>query len=274
MPAAQDLRRLRPAVHLAKEMGAVLGAGALLQRPLSQRPHGEAMNPLTRAEVREIDRRAIEDFGLPGIVLMENAGRNAATLLHERAPAARIAIVCGKGNNAGDGFVIARHLHTLGHEVRLVLACDPADYRGDAAINWHVVETMGLPAQTLATASRDRWERALAGADWIVDALLGTGAIGPPRGPIATAIEAVNAVAAREHAGVFAVDLPSGLDCDTGTAAGACIRANLTGTFVARKVGFDRPGAAEWLGEVQVLDIGAPAVISAGGPGTSSPGRP
>jgi NAD(P)H-hydrate epimerase len=239
-------------------MGTLLGAGALLQRPVSWSPEGDIMKALTRAEVHDVDRRAIEEFGLPGIVLMENAGRNAALLLHERAPAARVVIVCGKGNNAGDGFVIARHLENLGHDVRLLLACDPAEYRGDAAINWHVVDKAGIPARLLAAASREAWERELVGADWIIDALLGTGATGAPRGPIATAIEAVNAVAARDHAGVFAVDLPSGLDCDTGEAAGACIRANLTGTFVARKVGFDRPAAGAFLGEVRVLDIGAP----------------
>jgi len=219
------------------------------------------MKPLTRAEVRDVDRRAIEEFGLPGIVLMENAGRNAAALLHERAPLARVAIACGKGNNAGDGFVMARHLANLGHHVRLLLACDPAEYRGDAAINWGVVVKAGIAATALATASREEWERALAGADWIVDALLGTGATGAPRGAIATAIEAVNAVAARERAGVFAVDLPSGLDCDTGLTPGACVRAHVTGTFVARKVGFDQPAAAQWLGEVHVLDIGVPSQL-------------
>ena len=219
------------------------------------------MKPLTRAEVRDVDRRAIKEFGLPGIVLMENAGRNAAALLHERAPLARVVIACGKGNNAGDGFVMARHLTNLGHHMRLLLACDPAEYRGDAAINWGVVEKAGIVATVLATASREEWERALAGADWIVDALLGTGATGAPRGAIATAIEAVNAIAAREHAGVFGVDLPSGLDCDTGLAPGVCVRANVTGTFVARKVGFDQPAAAQWLGEVHVLDIGVPSQL-------------
>jgi len=219
------------------------------------------MKPLTRTEVRDVDRRAIKEFGLPGIVLMENAGRNAAALLHERAPLARVAIACGKGNNAGDGFVMARHLTNLGHHVRLLLACDPAEYRGDAAINWGVVEKAGIAVTVLATASREEWEQALAGADWIVDALLGTGATGAPRGAIATAIEAVNAIAAREHAGVFGVDLPSGLDCDTGLAPGVCVRANVTGTFVARKVGFDQPAAAQWLGEVHVLDIGVPSQL-------------
>lgn len=198
---------------------------------------------------------------MPGVVLMENAGRNAAWLLHARAPSARVVIVCGKGNNAGDGFVLARHLENLGHDVRLVLAGAPADLRGDAAINWRIIEKAGIRVSTPATATPEEWEQSLAGADWIVDALLGTGVSGAPRGPIAAAIEAVNAVAARERIGVFALDLPSGLDCDTGTAAGACIRATLTGTFVARKVGFESPPAREWLGEVQVLDIGAPAAL-------------
>ena len=219
------------------------------------------MRSLTRAEAREIDRRAIEEFHLPGIVLMENAGRNAAWLLHDRVPAARVVIVCGKGNNAGDGFVMARHLENLGHAVRLVLACDPGDLCGDAAANWRVVEVSRMSSTLLADASQAVWEQALAGADWIVDALLGTGATGAARGAIATAIAAVNAVAARDQVGVFAVDLPSGLDCDTGIAAGPCIRAALTGTFVARKQGFDMPAAREWLGEVHVLDIGAPAEV-------------
>ena len=181
--------------------------------------------------------------------------------MHERAPLARVAIVCGKGNNAGDGFVIARHLENLGHDVRLLLACDPAELRGDAALNWHVVEKAGISALMLATGSRKDWERSLAGADWIVDALLGTGATGAPRGAVATAIEAVNAVAARTHAGVFAVDLPSGLDCDTGDAPGVCIRANLTATFVAPKVGFSSLQALPFLGEVRVVDIGAPRAL-------------
>ena len=220
------------------------------------------MQSLTRSQVREIDRRAIEEFGLPGIVLMENAGRGAAELLHGLAPGVSVAIVCGKGNNAGDGFVIARHLENLGHAVRLLLACDPAEFRGDAAIAWRVVEKAGIPTTKLAAATAAEWERALAGADWIVDALLGTGATGEPRGAIATAIEAVNATG-RHGAQVFAVDLPSGLDCDTGQPLGPCVRADVTATFVARKVGFGAPAAAPWLGAVHVVGIGAPRAMLA-----------
>jgi NAD(P)H-hydrate epimerase len=223
------------------------------------------MRSLSRDEVRNVDRRAIDDFGLPGIVLMENAGRNAATLLHalaaECGPAGTMTIVCGKGNNGGDGFVIARHLENLGHGVRLLLAFDPAEATGDAAINQRVAERAGQSIECLDGADLARWERALSGADWIVDALLGTGVTGPARGSIATAIEAINASRDRGTARVFAVDLPSGLDCDTGRPLGPCVRADVTGTFVTRKLGFDQPGAEAFTGPVHVLDIGVPRAL-------------
>jgi NAD(P)H-hydrate epimerase len=228
-----------------------------------------AMRSLTRDEVREVDRRAIDDFGLPGIVLMENAGRNAAALLHSLTVASGlagpVAIVCGKGNNGGDGFVIARHLENLGHEVQLLLAFAPDDApydaMGDAAINQRVAERAGQTIECLVDADATEWERTLVRTSWIVDALLGTGATGPARGSIATAIEAINATRAQGAARVFAVDLPSGLDCDSGTPAGVCVRADVTGTFVARKVGFDRPGAEAFTGRIHVLDIGAPRAL-------------
>jgi NAD(P)H-hydrate epimerase len=221
------------------------------------------MRSLSRAEVREVDRRAIEYFGLPGIVLMENAGRNAAALLHVLAPSASLAIACGKGNNAGDGFVMARHLENLGHHVRLLLAGDPAEHRGDAATQRRVVERAGISFERLADGSPTDWERSLASVDWIVDALLGTGATGAPRGAIAAAIEAINAASRRRAVRVLAVDLPSGMDCDTGLPPGACVRADVTATFVARKIGFEHPGAAAWTGDVHVLDIGVPRTLLA-----------
>jgi len=221
------------------------------------------MRPLTRAEVRDVDRAAIEDFGLPGIALMENAGRNAAHLLHGLGGPGPVAIACGRGNNGGDGFVIARHLENLGHDVRLLLACDPAGLAGDAAVNHRVVERAGIPLTCLAAADRAMWERAVAEAGWIVDALLGTGATGIVRGPVAVAIDAINAVrdAAAGKTRVFAVDLPSGMDCDAGTPLGTCVRADVTGTFVSRKSGFDVPGADRFTGAVHVLDIGVPRAL-------------
>jgi NAD(P)H-hydrate epimerase len=216
------------------------------------------MRSLSRHEVRDVDRRAIADFGLPGIVLMENAGRNAAALLLQLGASGPIAIACGKGNNAGDGFVIARHLENMGLMPRLLLAAAPDDYTGDAAINDGVAARSGLPILPLADAPQAIWEEQLSGTGWIVDALLGTGCTSAARGSIATAIEAINAVRSRGTARVFAVDLPSGLDCDTGLPLGPCVRADVTGTFVARKRGFDRPESMAFTGRVHVLDIGVP----------------
>jgi NAD(P)H-hydrate epimerase len=213
---------------------------------------------LSRAEVREVDRLAIEDYGVPGILLMENAGAGTARLLESLGIDGPVAIACGKGNNGGDGFVIARHLDLAGHTVKLLLACRPDEIRGDAAVNLEIARRSGLAIECLAAADQEAWERTLAGVAWIVDALLGTGASGAPQGAVATAIAAITAVRGRGVARVLAVDLPSGLDCDAGTAAGSCVRADATATFVARKRGFDLAGAAAYTGAVHVIGIGAP----------------
>jgi NAD(P)H-hydrate epimerase len=219
---------------------------------------------LTRHELRELDRLAIEEYGVPGVVLMENAGANAARLLEAQGITGPVAIACGRGNNGGDGFVIARHLEAAGHRVRVLLAAAPEAYVGDAAMNLRIAERSGLSIICLAEADEAAWRRELTGAAWIVDALLGTGAVGPPRAAVAAAITAINKV--RAAAGdfaerVLAVDLPSGLDADTGEAAGGCVRADLTATFVAEKAGFANPAAAALTGTVHVLAIGAPAAL-------------
>lgn len=213
---------------------------------------------LTRDQVREIDRRAAEEFGLPGLVLMENAGRGCALSLLKHGCRGLVVICCGKGNNGGDGFVIARHLDAAGIAVKLLLLADPATLRGDAATNYTIAERSQLPIVLLqADTSAAEIDAQLAGADWIVDALLGTGAKGNPQPPMSLAIERMNASPAQK----FAVDLPSGLECDTGEPATPTIRAAVTGTFVARKVGFANPAAKAHLGTVEVLDIGVPAAL-------------
>jgi NAD(P)H-hydrate epimerase len=211
--------------------------------------------PLSRDEVRDVDRLAIEQYGLPGIVLMENAGRGAAELLVGLGIEGPVVVCAGKGNNGGDGFVIARHLDLRGFDVRVSLFCDPAELSGDAATNYHVLREAGL-AGTVPGPSPDLSQLAheLAAADWIVDALLGTGTRGEIREPFRSVIGAVNA--ARKK--VLAVDLPSGMDCDTGKPLGVCIKADHTATFVARKIGFHAPEAARWTGIVHVVDIGVP----------------
>jgi len=215
---------------------------------------------LFRAEVRDVDRRAIEDYGLPGIVLMENAGRSAAELMvNQLGASGRIVIVCGKGNNAGDGFVMARHLELRGCDPVIFLASPPDSLTADAALFFHVIRQSKIPWHDLSQVGRDEWIAAFTALEptWIVDALLGTGLTGPAREPFSFAMEAINSIGCP----VFAVDLPSGMDCDTGVPLGPCVRATHTGTFVARKIGFDQPASTAWTGEVHVLDIGIPRIL-------------
>jgi NAD(P)H-hydrate epimerase len=212
---------------------------------------------LTRAEVRELDRRAIEDLDIPGVVLMENAGRGTADLLLALGCAGTVAVCCGKGNNGGDGLVIARHLVNHDVPVRVLLFARPEDLGGDAAVNFQVTLRMRVPVTVYADPSFD--QRALrtdlAGADWVVDALFGTGLRGPVGAPYDRIITAINASGSK----VLAVDIPSGLDCDTGYPLGAVVRARVTATFVAPKLGFANPAAAPWLGRSYVIGIGVSA---------------
>jgi NAD(P)H-hydrate epimerase len=214
---------------------------------------------LSRDEVRAIDRRAIEEFGVPGVVLMENAGRGAAEVLVSLGVSGLVTICCGKGNNGGDGFVIARHLDNRGLQVRVLLFAKPDDLTGDAAINYQIIAKSGLSIAVHAGPTVDEAElaRELSGSAWIVDALFGTGLTGSVRSPLDRVIAAINASGAR----VLAVDIPSGLDCDTGQPLGATVRADHTVTFVALKKGFANPAAKEWLGQVHVVDIGAPRLL-------------
>jgi NAD(P)H-hydrate epimerase len=218
---------------------------------------------LSRDQVREFDRRAIAEYGLPGAVLMENAGRGVADFIGTLGTRSPIVILCGQGNNGGDGFVIARHLELRGCSVRVLAwlkdrAQPPGDGSataiqplGEAELNLRVLERAGTSLRRMTDANLGD---ELVGASLIVDALLGTGARGEPREPLSAVIDMANA----SGLPIVAVDLPSGLDCDTGEPARHTIRAAHTCTFVALKRGFLQPQAAPYLGQVHVLDIGAP----------------
>lgn len=210
---------------------------------------------IDRRIAQEIDRRAMSEYGIPGLVLMENAGRGVADVLCRLGIAAPVAICCGKGNNAGDGFVIARHLDLRGKPVHVLLWADPEELAGDAKVNFRILQGCGVPIEVFGNRhDPQRTERLLAGAGWIVDALLGTGARGDPRPPLDGVIRTLNAADVPK----LAVDLPSGLDCDTGRPGDPTIVAAHTCTFVAPKKGFFEPSAQAHVGRVHVLDIGAP----------------
>jgi NAD(P)H-hydrate epimerase len=208
---------------------------------------------LSRAQVREIDRRATEEYHVPGIVLMENAARavvEAAMDMLRGVKDPAVMVLCGGGNNGGDGLAVARHLHNRGVYVEVATHAGPAGYSGDAKINWDIVEAMGLENPAYEDADIPLQAGVI---DLIVDALYGTGLSTPPRDP--RYVDMMNGW----DIPILSVDIPSGLDCDTGEPLGpACVRATRTVTFVAEKVGFANPAARQYLGDVIVGDIGCP----------------
>lgn len=226
----------------------------------------QAPRPLTRDEVRNIDRLAIEQYGIPGVVLMENAGRGTALHIIEmlgHAQDRQVTIACGGGNNGGDGFVIARHLHNAGAKVTILLATDPDRIKGDAAVNFRIVQAMNLPIMPCVTAGHvEHATTLLLSSNLIVDALLGTGFTGQVRSPLRELIERIN-TAGLHGIRIVAVDIPSGLDCDTGQPGGAAIHASMTVTFVAPKVGLLKDAAASHVGHIKVVDIGTPRELAA-----------
>ncbi len=220
---------------------------------------------LTREEARELDRRATEEYGVPGVVLMENAGRGMAELLLSLGARGPVVVCCGPGNNGGDGFVVARHLDIAAVSVRVLFFGKPERLPGDAAVNHDILSKSGVPLKAYPEGPDEGTLTAeLGGAEWVVDALFGSGLNGPLRPPFDRVVAAINAGPGR----VFAVDIPSGLDCDTGKPMGPTVRAQHTATVVAPKKGFAEPAAREWLGEVHVVGMGAPRRLLEGLRGT------
>jgi hydroxyethylthiazole kinase-like uncharacterized protein yjeF len=208
--------------------------------------------PLVDAsEQQALDAWAISEIGIPGVELMERAGTGLADLVAERAPSGRIAVVCGKGNNGGDGFVAARVLRERGRDVDVFLLAPAEQLQGDARRNF---DRLPGPAPEPFAAS------ALSQAGAVVDAIFGTGFAGVPREPALGAIKAINAAA--ERAEVVACDMPSGVDGSTGEIAGVAVRARATATFHAAKPGLWIAPGKSHAGEVRVIEIGIPA----GGP--------
>jgi hydroxyethylthiazole kinase-like uncharacterized protein yjeF len=230
-----------------------------------------AMKALTAEEMREVDRLTTERLGIPSLQLMETAGTLAANSLAEfmheaRFEARAIAVLCGKGNNGGDGFVVARHLYPAGGRVRVYLFAGLDELRGDAATNLQRWRELG--GEAISIPDEKSWEAAwpeIASADVIVDAIFGTGFRGSASGVIGRAISDINrmshdATAARP-AIIFAVDTPSGLPSDGSAAEGPVLRAHHTVTFTAPKVGqlVSRDAAAA--GALRVVNIGSPAAL-------------
>jgi len=217
---------------------------------------------VTADEMRAMDRETIESLGIAGGILMENAGRGAAGILLSTFPdlsKARVGVVAGRGNNGGDGFVIARYLNRKGIAATVFLLAEKADVKGDAAANLHLLAPLNIPVVEVKTpeqfaAQKSRMQQ----QDLWIDAILGTGLKSDVKGYFREIIDFINA----RQKPVFSVDIPSGLNADTGKPCGVCIRAHTTATFAFAKIGHILFPGAEYVGNLHIVDIGIPDHIA------------
>ena len=222
---------------------------------------GSECTVMSRDEVRTFDSWAINTLGIPGVVLMENAGRSCAELIKEKLKGVsnpKVCIFCGIGNNGGDGYVIARHLLNSDFRVTVVVVGDRSKVKGDAKINLDILEGLGHPIEQLNVSDgdiADKIKAFAANANMLVDGIFGTGLKGQLSDEYKQLIESINA----QNRPILAVDIPSGLECNTGSALGglgAAIKATYTVTFAAVKTGFTSKRASEYTGEIFVASIG------------------
>jgi len=220
------------------------------------------MRLVKASEMQQMDRLTIEEIGMPGVVLMENAARGAVRVFldHFAPPSgSRVLILCGRGNNGGDGYVMARYLFSAGLKVTVLVLAEFRKIAGEALINLDILRRLGPPVQEVP--SEDQWKkqrRLLKDCDLVIDGLLGTGLNAPVRGFYARVIEDIN----RASKPVCAIDIPSGLNADTGQIMGAVVRAHLTVTFGFPKLGqITFPGAG-LVGRLVRIDIGIPDAVA------------
>ncbi len=245
-------------------------------QPASNQP--EQTFVLSRQAARELDHLAQTQHHIPSIVLMENAARSlACAILRIMSPEASILIVCGPGNNGGDGLALARHLHNAHFRVSIVLTHPPTPLStlehamDDVAINLMIVQSMKLRFVPHSPDSPPELDYI---PDMVVDALLGTGLDRPLKGTISKFAAWINALG-QKGAKVLAVDIPTGLDADTGQVLGSCVRADYTVSFVAPKIGFSALTAQQNAGEIIIGDISSPpGLLKACGTPMTTPKRP
>lgn len=220
-----------------------------------------AMRYITAQEAKQIDRRAQEEFGIPSIILMENAGRQAAEVAMDMLRGkedSMIVCVCGRGNNGGDGFVAARHLINKGIAVYIFLIGDPLEMRGDARVNHTILQKMG--AKIVCLEDKEEFSllrERLKEAGLIIDAIFGVGLQGEVEEPHRTIIELINA----SGKPILSIDIPSGLDATEGKVRGICIKATQTITFALPKTGFIKNEGPLYIGKLSVADISIPKVL-------------
>jgi len=219
------------------------------------------MKILTSSQMKEIDRIAIEEIGIPGAILMENAGLQVTAVLRDELgveAGMKVVVVAGRGNNGGDGLVVARHLHNQGVDCPVLLVGSLAEVKGDAALNLQIARKTGVQINEIKNeATWDGAKKILSDTPIIVDALFGTGLTSPLQGLYEKVVRDIN----ESGAFVVSVDIPSGLSSDTFELIGPCIRADLTVTLGAPKIPHIFPPAEEYVGELVVADISLPPFL-------------
>jgi ADP-dependent NAD(P)H-hydrate dehydratase / NAD(P)H-hydrate epimerase len=221
------------------------------------------MKILSAKQMAEVDRLTTERYRIPSILLMENAGRLTAEEIEKACPGfahKKILILCGRGNNGGDGFVVARYLSLHNAHPTILLFAEPEKIKGDALTNYEIVQAMGLPIHVLSAPAEARsYLRRMASPDIIVDALFGTG-LSKPVGPdYRHVVEWINNQYTRSF--VAAVDIPSGLMADSAEVIGPTVKAHLTVTFSALKLAHLMPPASDFAGKVVLVPIGSPQAL-------------
>lgn len=211
---------------------------------------------VSAAQMRELDRKAIEEFHIPGVVLMENAGRKVAEEIEKMnlKSGAKVAVLAGRGNNGGDGFVVARWLYNQGRNPKVYLLAKKDEIKGDARTNLDIILKMGIPFEEMPEPDLPSLQNELQETDLIIDALLGIGIKGEVREPLRSVINLVNNLGRP----ILAIDVPSGLDADTGEVLGVAIKAAKTVTMGLAKKGFFLASAPKYTGDLIIADIGMP----------------
>lgn len=222
--------------------------------------YNENVHAISAAQMQRIDRLTVSRYGIPILLLMENAGRAVAEAAREALQLKqfrKVIILCGSGHNGGDGVVAARYLHEVGYRVQVLWIKNPNQWEGDVASHYRIAKRMGVPFQSFEKIPASQRISRLRKSDLLIDALLGTGTTGEIRGLYREAIECIN----QSRRPVIAVDIPSGLDSDRGTPLGIAIKAKVTITMAIAKKGLLKPPAKPYVGRLVVADIGIPHVL-------------
>lgn len=209
---------------------------------------------ISAEEVRRIDQSASRDYFMPGLLLMENAGRSVSEIILKEYKPCKVLIFVGKGNNGGDGLVVARHLANRGYSVQVVLLEDPPKLKADPLLNFTIMSKMNIPWFLMTGMSREKISGLCQKSELVVDAIFGVGIRSPVRGIFEKAICAIN----QSQKPVVSIDIPSGLDADTGCVHGVAVKATKTVTLALPKRGLFEGEGPRYAGEIAVADIGIP----------------